>query len=340
MESTFDLRTMQAQAWPSYDELPGSLDDYVLEPKLDGFRLVAHVHEDHVDFFTRSLKSQNGKIPYIEKELLAAFPAGTVLDGEIVALFQNEDGTYNNDFEHVQSVMISKPDVAVMKARTIRPVSYVIFDMTYECGEDTRHLRCDDRRLGLQLHLDLANPMEHVSLIAQWPASQQMHDTLVKMGFEGSIAKKKTSTYANGKRGRKYGWFKFKAEATLDAVVLGFLDSKMEGSRHETTFGSILFGHPYSSMPHEIVQHGLNDVKWAKKNLEMIWVDEKLYVVRGSCAGILDEERIRLHKELKPGDVIEVKYNTVYPDGVRLRHPQYLRQRFDRSAQDIHWHDK
>jgi ATP-dependent DNA ligase len=334
--TVIDLRTMQAQAWPDYDSLPGSLDNYVLEPKLDGFRLVAHVHESHVDFYTRSLKSQNGKIPYIESELLKAFPAGTVLDGEIVALYQRPDGTMCNDFEHVQSIMISKPDEAIRKAKITRPVSYVIFDMTYEAGTDLRSDHLASRQLALQTPLIFHGPFEHVSKIAQFEASQQMHDTLVKMGFEGSIAKRKDSVYANGKRGKKYGWFKFKAEAELDAVVLGFLDSKMEGSRHEKTFGSIVFGQPRAGAPQRIVDF----IEAQSKKVKFHFIDGITYVERGSCAGLTDEERLRLHSELKPGDVITVKYNSVYPDGIRLRHPQYIRQRFDRVASDVSWHDR
>jgi ATP-dependent DNA ligase len=43
--------------------------DWFIEPKLDGARILAHVHEDRVEFQTRTSKSQTGKFPEIEEAL-------------------------------------------------------------------------------------------------------------------------------------------------------------------------------------------------------------------------------------------------------------------------------
>src|SRR4051812_35045913 len=103
MDTTGLLDCMNCQAIKSMKDLPGH--DYVMEPKLDGFRLLAYVTADGAQFYTRSKKSQEGKLPHIASELSQIFPAGTVLDGEIVALrFEGEK--IINDFEFVQSVML------------------------------------------------------------------------------------------------------------------------------------------------------------------------------------------------------------------------------------------
>jgi bifunctional non-homologous end joining protein LigD len=53
--------------------------------KLDGYRALAVKPETGVTLFSRRRKSLNSQFPHIV-EALADLPAGTVIDGELVAL--------------------------------------------------------------------------------------------------------------------------------------------------------------------------------------------------------------------------------------------------------------
>jgi len=80
------LRAMNCGAITDVSELKGDLSRFTMEPKFDGFRLIAHVTDEGVRFYTRAMKEQVGKLPHIAELLAKAYPAGTVIDGEIIAL--------------------------------------------------------------------------------------------------------------------------------------------------------------------------------------------------------------------------------------------------------------
>lgn len=302
----------------------------VLEPKYDGFRLICHVQDGYVDMWTRAMKSQNGKLPHIEAELLATFPAGTVVDGEIMALRRNADGTVENRFEDVQSIMLSKPALAVAKGAHIK-LDYVIFDMTYDAGADIRQLSLTTRTSQLQFHLD-ANPNRtHVDITPRFDVSQETHDILVNMGFEGSVVKLTDTAYQNGKRGK--GWYKIKNQPEVDAVIVGFMDGR---GKFAGQVGAIIFGQPVDSCPVEIRQALVG------KKDACVRVNGVDYVVRGQCSGMDDSERLEVSNDRHGflGTVITVKHmGLMHGDSPKMRHPQFDRFREDKPANEVIWHN-
>ena len=60
-------------------------DGWVLEPKWDGIRAVAHVTEDGPRLFTRHGRGHHERFPRLNAAL-AELPVGTVLDGELACL--------------------------------------------------------------------------------------------------------------------------------------------------------------------------------------------------------------------------------------------------------------
>src|SRR6266853_936532 len=77
--------------WLSGSKLPEGLE-WIWEIKLDGYRALAVKAGTAVTLFSRRRKSLNRQFPYIV-EALADLPAGTVVDGEVVAI--DESGRPN-----------------------------------------------------------------------------------------------------------------------------------------------------------------------------------------------------------------------------------------------------
>ena len=79
---TFDVQLAQ-----KYFEKPEKLEGkyFAVTTKIDGGRIIAIRENDQVSFFTRAGQRYEGLVD-LEKEMLEAFPEGTVLDGEITIL--------------------------------------------------------------------------------------------------------------------------------------------------------------------------------------------------------------------------------------------------------------
>jgi len=73
-------------------------DQWIWEVKLDGYRALAVKSGTGVTLFSRRRKSLNRQFPYIV-EALADLPAGTVVDGEVVAI----DDSGRPDFNLLQN---------------------------------------------------------------------------------------------------------------------------------------------------------------------------------------------------------------------------------------------
>lgn len=198
--------------------------DYVAEFKFDGWRLVAHVREDKVAFYSRSGKRYDGRLPQVAAELQKRFPAGTWLDGEAVAITFDEDGKVRNDWHVAQSALTKQNPAMAAK------ITYVVFDMIAHRDIDARPLPFSKRRELLEKAMDQVEAPVQLSLTMD--ATQSNVDRMMTLGFEGAVLKNLSAPYASGKRGS--GWLKIKAQGSEDVVIMGFEKGK--------DVGTIVFG--------------------------------------------------------------------------------------------------
>src|SRR3984893_1801149 len=113
----------------SVSKLPEGLE-WIWEIKLDGYRALAVKPERDVTLFSRRRKSLNRQFPNIV-EALADLPAGTVVDGEVVAI--GEGG--RPDFNLLQH----------FRAESSR-IQYYIFDLLCWKDRDLTRLPLIERR--------------------------------------------------------------------------------------------------------------------------------------------------------------------------------------------------
>jgi DNA ligase-1 len=81
------IPTFSVQLAQKYFEKPSKVEGktFALTTKIDGGRIIAIRENDQVSFFTRAGQRYEGLVD-LEREMLEAFPDGTVLDGEITIL--------------------------------------------------------------------------------------------------------------------------------------------------------------------------------------------------------------------------------------------------------------
>src|SRR5436305_7379167 len=113
----------------SVSKLPAGLE-WLWEIKLDGYRALAVKSGNGVTLFSRRRKSLNRQFPYIV-EALAVLPAGTVVDGEVVAI----DESGRPDFNLLQN----------FRAEASR-IQYYIFDLLCWKDRDLTRVPMVERR--------------------------------------------------------------------------------------------------------------------------------------------------------------------------------------------------
>jgi len=286
-----------------------------MNPKLDGYRLIAVVEADRVDFMSRGLKWQDGKLPALEAALLARFPAGTVLDGEITAIREatidemaaGDGRRIVNDFERVASVMQSNADKAVMKQKFGGHLTYYVFDLLALGGTDYSDSPLAHRLAVLNGHLADRAPLDHnLQLTPYVDATQENHDGFVRAGFEGTVVKRLDSPYTFGVRGR--GWWKIKAAWTMDVVVTGFVPGK---GKNSGMVGAFTFAQ---------------------------YRDGEL-IERGQARGFSDAVMHSMTDKPEDwiGTVVEIGHNGAIGTSGKVRHPRFYRTRPDKVAADCDW---
>jgi len=204
-------------------------DDWIFEPKWDGFRALVFRDGDEIFIQSRDEKPLNRYFPDLLDPLRAALPSRCVLDGEIVIVKEN-----GLDFDELQLRL----HPAASRVRTLAersPAAVVFFDLLAEgdrslCGEPF-----EVRRRLLQEYVGAARPPIHIT-----PASR---DNVIAAdwfrrfegaGLDGVMAKAVAGTYEPNKR----TMLKVKHERDCDCVVAGFRWHKKYGD----AVGSLLLG--------------------------------------------------------------------------------------------------
>jgi ATP-dependent DNA ligase len=186
-------------------------DDWVYEPKWDGFRAIAFVDGDET-----YLQSRNGK-PLSRYFPEITFPAGRyVLDGEIVAASFDTLG---------QRIHPAASRIQRLAAET--PARFIAFDLLARDDEVLLERPWRERRAALE-----AAGLDGVELT---PVVEDAADAEAWLHHEeGVIAKEADGPYRPGER---VGMVKIKRVRTIDAVVLGWRPGKAERS-----VGAIILG--------------------------------------------------------------------------------------------------
>jgi bifunctional non-homologous end joining protein LigD len=284
--------------------LPKDRDQYGLEVKWDGIRLLVHLNGEcrltgrHGADFTR-------RYP----DVCAFGVDDAVLDGEIVAL----DADGRPSFNRLQHRMnVSRPDQKIIDRY---PLTYMAFDLLYLDGNPLFELPYRDRRALLD-ELDIGAP-------PYFPGESDLLEATLEQGLEGVIAKRLDAPYRPGVRSP--WWVKVKHHDTTEVVIGGWKPGK---GRRAGGIGSLILG--------AFTERGLTYVGhvgtgFTEAALEALWeVLAPLEIPRSAFA---DEVPWR-NRWVRPELVGEVAY-TMWTHDRRLRHPVWRGLRADRVPAEV-----
>src|SRR6201993_136632 len=205
-------------------------DNWLFEPKWDGFRALVFRDHDEVLLQSRDQKSLNRYFPELIDPLKAQLPRRCVLDGEVVIA---RDGAL--DFDALQlRIHPAASRVKLLAQQT--PASVVFFDLLCEGEQDLESQPFRLRRQRLERMLASAAPPLHLTpATTDRGIARDWFSRFEGAGFDGVLAKPLSGAYEPDKR----VMFKVKHERECDCVVAGFRWYKDSPG---TAIGSLLLG--------------------------------------------------------------------------------------------------
>ncbi|MGA2372894.1 MAG: ATP-dependent DNA ligase [Candidatus Korobacteraceae bacterium] len=322
----------------------------LVEDKYDGMRAQAHCGGGQVRLFSRTLDEVTPSFPELVGPL-SEFAGEVILDGEIVAWRDNQNGGHAMPFSEIQKRLGRKQVSEELIAEV--PVAYVVFDVIYAGDELTLDKPLSARAQVLDRVFAGANrvaprpivnaqgkllfepQIEEEVAASGWvlrapsmraDSAEQLEryfEQAMARGNEGLMIKDLESPYMPGRRGR--WWLKLKRElATLDVVVT-----------------AAEFGHGKRI-------HVLSDYTFAVRK------GEELVNIGKAYSGLTDKEIAELTewflahttadhghlREVEPRIVLEVAFNAImrsdrHDSGFALRFPRIVRVRQDKLPKEI-----
>ncbi len=210
-------------------ELPTG-DDWIFEPKWDGFRALVFRDGDEILIQSRDQKSLNRYFPELIEALQTQLPARCVLDGEIV--IATADGL---DFEALQLRIHPAVSRVKLLARET-PASVVFFDLLCAGDRDLRDAPFQERRAELVSLLSwVVAPIHLTPATYDANVASDWFRRFEGAGLDGVVAKSASGVYESNKR----VMLKVKHERDCDCVVAGF---RWHKNGEHTAVGSLLLG--------------------------------------------------------------------------------------------------
>ena len=298
------------------DRLPESRD-WLYEIKLDGYRCVAVKGEREAELFSRNRRPFSQAFPQIVRAL-ASIEAGTVLDGEIVALDAKGRPAFNVLQNH---------------RRKTTNISYYVFDVLIYRGRRLLGLPLENRRRLLE------------SLAQRFGGQVRLSETFAgaaddliaaarKLGLEGLVAKRKDSRYEPGRRSG--AWTKYRINQGRELVIGGYVpgadgfQSLLAGYYED---GKLVF---VGKVKNGFVPRVKREVAALFKGLEtgrcpFANLPEKKGSRRGEA---LTAEAMRRCRWLKPELIAQVEF-TDWTEANHLRHAKFIGLREDKDPREV-----
>lgn len=293
--------------------------DWQYEIKWDGYRALAFLNKTEVELLSRNKKSFSEKF-YPIYEALKTLKLNAVLDGEVLVL--SEKGISN--FGQLQNWR-SEADGALI---------YCVFDILWYKGKNLTGLTLVERQAILKEILPQTNDSIRLSKVFD-TRGIEFFEAAKKIGLEGIMAKRKSSTYALDNRSKD--WLKIKINKRQEVVIAGFTKNKDTSKSFSSLIlavykkGKLTFAGKVGT--------GFSDQQ-QKQMMKMF----EPYLSKKSPFDVTPDvnkrsrfQRMQPDAEItwmKPVLVAEVEFTEITSEGV-FRHPSFKGMREDKKATEV-----
>ncbi|MFM0521603.1 DNA ligase D [Caballeronia jiangsuensis] len=310
---------LPAKLEPQLATLAASLPaggNWIVESKLDGYRLLARVDKKRVKLLTRNGHDWTSRFPLLVAELKELQLSNAWMDGEIVVL---KNGIPS--FAALQNAVDGQSN---------KDIVYFLFDIMFLDGKDLRTVPLWSRRALLATIVENAGARLMFSQDFDAPPAQ-MFEAATGLGLEGLMLKRRDAPYESG---RTQTWLKAKARLRQELVICGM--TARAGNDGEV--GSLLLGYYVGSKLHDAGSVGTGwDSKTARdlwKQLTPLEVDATPFNTPLKKPGRWSKRVVGSERWVKPVLVAEVEFTEWTADEV-IRQASFIGLRLDKDARGV-----
>src|SRR5712692_11694753 len=189
--------------------IPFDSQEHLFELKWDGTRALAFLDSRGYRLVNRHRADVTDRYP--ELGFLNDLPAGTVLDGEVVALRQGKP-----DFGLLLSRNQTRAPLKIQSLARTFPATYVVFDLVYHRFESLLALPLWVRRQRLETVVRACANPRLVFSEGIVGSGRAFFEAVCRQGLEGVVAKRLDRRYGPGRR----AWIKIKPRSgSLDGMT-------------------------------------------------------------------------------------------------------------------------
>ncbi len=291
------------------EDLPRG-EGWEFEPKWDGYRAVGYVRGGEVKLVSRNGNDLTQRFATVAKELPKALRTpDAVVDGEVVAL----DSGGKSSFSAMQQGSAQ--------------LAYEVFDILEVDGEPVVDLPLAERRARLE-RLVARNPVVQVS--GSFEDGNALFEAAEEQGLEGVMAKRTSSRYVEGGRGRD--WLKIKTHGRQEFAICGY--TKGQG-RRSGSFGALVLGvhrgEEWEWVGNVGTGFGERTIAELLEKLEPLRRDKSPFALVPKMPKVKKGDVVWVEPKL----VAEVEFAEWTHDG-HLRAPSFQGLREDKPARDVH----
>jgi bifunctional non-homologous end joining protein LigD len=291
---------------------PPKGDEWLHELKFDGYRMIGHLKDSQVHFWSRNGKDWTEKFPNVAKAVSALSVKSAIVDGEIIAV----DSKGRASFQKLQQ-SIKTGDSAFL---------YQIFDLIYLDGYSLITTPLIERKLLLEELLangDKQSPLRYSDHVVGNGAGFFKH--ACEYGIEGIVSKLADSPYEST---RTRSWLKVKCNRRQEFVIAGYTPSK----KGFPGFGSLALGVYEGS---KLVYAGRVGTGFSiKQRLELQKMLDKIARPASPFATKPKDPGLREAIWVEPKFVGEVEFAEWTSDG-SIRHPSFQGLREDKGPKEV-----
>jgi ATP-dependent DNA ligase len=303
---------IQPQLAKSAKELPEG-DDWVYEPKYDGFRTIVFKDGDDVHLQSRNGKPMNRYFPEVVEAIGRLKADRVVVDGEIIVVV---DGVQEFD---LLGQRIHPAESRVKMLAEQWPAAFVAFDLLAEDDDVLMDKPLTERRQ--RLEKAIGKPVDITPVTTDRDAAGQWLTGV----SEGVVAKLADCPYMPGER---KAMAKIKRVRTADLVVVAFRFGKEEG-----TLGSLILGAYDEGGELHLVGHTSGFTAKQKRELVAFLEPYRTYERGSGEASRWKSDEELVWEGLRPELVVEVNFDHI--TGNRIRHgAKFVRWREDKDPSE------